>query len=29
MSFDKPANPDVEYLAAVKAIVVACHRRFS
>jgi hypothetical protein len=29
MGFNKPANPDVEYLAAVKAIVVACHRRFS
>jgi hypothetical protein len=29
MSFDKPANPDVEYFAAVNAIVVVCHRRFS
>jgi hypothetical protein len=29
MGFDKPANPNVEYLAAVQAVIAPCHRRVS
>jgi hypothetical protein len=29
MGFDQPANPNVEYLAAVQALIAVCHRRAS
>jgi hypothetical protein len=29
MRFDKPTNPNVEYLAAVQAVITICHRRVS
>ena len=29
MGFDKPANPNVDYLAAVQAVFAFCHRRVS